>query len=281
MKLGLGVSAAEAANLLADRAEGRLPARAIDFVNIGCRADEALPERLGAGLAQAGLPVLLHAVELNLPTSVPADLLARLRAQADRLGARWVEQDLGVWLWDGMYLGAHLLNPIEDAATVTAIAENVAGCAEALGRPMMIENPPVYYRCGELDLFVMLAEVARRSGAGIVMDVGHLIGYGVNAERTAVLPPDDWPGWPQVVELHFSGSERIQVKGRDVWIDRHDMRFGDELLDCGRRIAQRVPPETLVCLELDGASPEIVDANIAAVREQVIAPAAEAARACA
>ena len=64
--------------------------------------------------------------------------------------------------------------------SVEVSAANVARCRYLLGRPFHIENPPVHYAEGDLDMWEFLAAVADAAECGIVLDSGHLIGYHLN-----------------------------------------------------------------------------------------------------
>jgi uncharacterized protein (UPF0276 family) len=267
--LGLGVDLAGAVDVCRRRLEGDDVLCLLDGVNLGMMSGDTIPPELPKLIRDAELSVVVHAVDINLSTTPSEAHLRELRRFADVLGVEWYEEDLGIWEWNGMYLGNHQLNPVQDRETLLRTAENVRHCAAALERPFLIENPPVYYSEGDLDMWTYLAETADAADCGLVVDVGHMIGYHINADRDVEVAPTSWRGWNRVREIHLSGFEVLRIKGVPMWFDRHSLPFGKDLLAWARTALERIPGPCAICLELDGAPDPVVRGNIAAVWQLV------------
>ena len=196
--LGLGLGVGLTLDVVADTCRARLagdPALAqIGYVNLGLRHDDLIPDGVPALLNECGWPVVVHAIDVNLSTALDEDEVLSLARLGDALDARWFEEDLGVWVWGRMSLGLHHLPPLLTQHSVEVSAANIARCRYLLGRPLHIENPPVHYAEGDLDMWEFLAAVADAAECGIVLDSGHLIGYHLNTDtpielRTRALRP--------------------------------------------------------------------------------------------
>ena len=264
--LGLGVG------LTLDNVAGACRARLADdpvlaqigYVNLGIRHDEALPDEVPGLLAECGWPVVVHAIDINLSTDLVTEQLARLKRLGDALDAQWYEEDLGVWVWQRMSLGLHHLPPLLTAESAERSAANVARCRELLGRPFNVENPPVHYAEGELDMWQYLAAVAEAADCGIILDSGHLIGYHLNTD-TPIEVRADWPGWSRVRELHISGFQLVDLGDRPTWIDQHPAPLPAGQLDWVEQALGLAPADVAVCLEQDGASDTVVATSVARV----------------
>jgi uncharacterized protein (UPF0276 family) len=188
---------------------------------------------------------------------------------ANVLKPRWIEEDLGTWVWGEAYLGAHQLEPCLTGEGAARTAGIVRRLEAAFGRPFLIENAPVYLAMGEHDMWTHLGLVAEAADSGIVIDVGHMIGAHINGDVPMRIPSPDWLGWTRIREVHFSGFEIRAVSRRSVWRDRHDLPFNELLLEWGATILEAIPCPVAVTLELDGANLDVVDTNLDMVRSLI------------
>ena len=275
--LGLGVTLAQAEALADRRLADRCAEVDFDFLNLGFDPGEIPSSSLARKLRTAGYWTVLHAVDLNLSDDPCPQRLQAVAKAARMLDARWVEEDLGSWVWGEAYLGSHQLEPplTEDAARQTGAV--VRGIESALGRPFLVENPPVYAARGGQDMWSHLLHVATAANCGMVLDVGHMIGAHINCDRPLQIADPGWPGWGLIREVHFSGFEVVRRHGRDCWFDRHSLPFPVLLLEWAREVFDRVHGPVAVTLELEGAPQEVVMSNVAAIRNII----AEKHRACA
>lgn len=263
--LGLGLGVGLTLDVVADTCRARLagdPALAqIGYVNLGLRHDDLIPDGVPALLNECGWPVVVHAIDVNLSTALDEDEVLSLARLGDALDARWFEEDLGVWVWGRMSLGLHHLPPLLTQHSVEVSAANIARCRYLLGRPLHIENPPVHYAEGDLDMWEFLAAVADAAECGIVLDSGHLIGYHLNTDTPIELRAD-WPGWPAVRELHISGFQLVDLGESPTWIDQHPAPLPAGQLTWVEQALRHTQPGVAVCLEQDGASDAVVAASV-------------------
>lgn len=200
---------------------------------LGCAADglwfEVHPENYMAagGPRPAWLrairsrhPVALHGVGLSLAADADPDPahLERLAALARQIEPMLVSEHLAWSSWRGAYLPDLLPFPRTRAA-LARIVGNVGRVQDRLGRRISIENPSHYLRIDghEFDEIAFLAELARRSGCGVLLDVNNVFvsatNHGWDARAYLAAIPVE-----RVGQLHLAGHSR-----RDRWlVDTHD-----------------------------------------------------------
>lgn len=202
---GIGLRTAHFAQLLENGLrQGWVEAISENFMGRGGRPLAVL-ERV-----RRDVPVALHGVSLGIGGLEPLDLpyLQSLRALAERVEA-WQVSD---HLCFGGYGGhrAHDLWPLpftEEA--LEHVVSRVAEVQEALGRRIALENVSSYveYTASELTEWEFTAEVARRAGCDLLLDVNNLY---VNAQNHGYDPLGALERVPaeRVAYLHLAGHER-------------------------------------------------------------------------
>ncbi|TWI65302.1 hypothetical protein IP91_02710 [Pseudoduganella lurida] len=122
-------------------------------------------------------PVSLHGVGLGLGSvhGFSAAHLERVRSLADRIDPFLVSEHLSWGAIPGRHLH-DLLPLVLDEAALALVAARVQRVQEALGRRLLVENVSSYVRfAGDtLGETAFLAELARRTGCGILLDVNNL-----------------------------------------------------------------------------------------------------------
>jgi hypothetical protein len=137
----------------------------------------------------------LHGVGLSLGSAdaLNRDHLRRIRRLIERFEPALVSEHLSWSSIDGVYLNDLLPLPYTEEA-LAHFSTRVSEAQDLLGRELLIENPSSYleYRESTIPEWEFLAEVARRSGCGLLLDVNnvyvsctpvreiHLAGYCVN-----------------------------------------------------------------------------------------------------
>jgi uncharacterized protein (UPF0276 family) len=227
---------------LRDEGAPRLPARA----GIGLRAPhlaevlatrppvawlEVHPENyMGGGPAIRALeqirkdyPLSLHGVGLSLGSADGVDRrhLDRLRRLVARLEPTLVSEHVSWSVAGGRYLNHLLPLPLTDES-LALLVRHVDEAQERLGRRILVENPSSYLRFDESPIPEpeFLAEVARRTGCGLLCDVNNVYVTTRNFELDpvaylATLPP------AAVGEIHLAGHARNDADGRVILIDDH------------------------------------------------------------
>ena len=237
---------------------------------LACRADglwfEVHPENYfvagGPRLAwleaiRARHPVSLHGVALSLAADAPPDAghLTRLAALAERIQPGLVSEHLAWSSWRGAYQPDLLPFPRTTEA-LQRIAENIARAQDALGRRIAIENPAHYLRIDThaWDETDFLAELARRSGCGLLLDVNNVYVGAHNLGYSAAAYLDAFPG-DAVTEIHLAGHTPDPNLGRALLVDSHDAPVAPAVWALYARLIARIGPRATL-IERDDKLPE-------------------------
>ena len=138
---------------------------------------------------------------------------------------------------------------ITEAIFSDQVADHIDETQEALGRRMLLENPSTYLRFGESDIpeTDFLAEVARRTGCGLLLDVNNVFVSATNHGFDPVAYLARFP-WRHVGEIHLAGyAEGEDDAGRPLLIDAHDSPVRASVWALYREAIRRLgPAPTLV-----------------------------------
>ncbi|WP_394843871.1 DUF692 family protein [Pendulispora brunnea] len=273
----MSASATEAvaiARAILDGKAGHLPP--IDLLNIGVSTMAPLPDALGALLEKASLGCVAHLEEINLVGEADDDRLRRVLDLCESLSPRWIQEDLGIWVWKGGALGAHMIPPILDEKSLDEATRIVGRILSASRWPFLAENPPFYCVLGDMDLLSFMAKLARRTGCGLVLDIGHFIGYCACSAKEPLSYLDTFTGWDDVVEVHLAGYTMTDTSRGTLWEDAHEVDIpplGLTVLDRVLAFARNVKAITI---EVEGARLDVLRSNVIRVAERVQAVAAHA-----
>ena len=189
-------------------------------------------------------PVSLHGVALSLAADAPpdADHLTRLRALAGRIEPALVSEHLAWSTWRGSYRPDLLPFP-RTGEVLSRICANVSAAQDALGRPIALENPSHYLRMDghEWDEIAFLAEIARRTGCGLLLDVNNVFVSAANLGFDAGEYIDAFPG-DRVREIHLAGHSRDPLLGEALIVDSHDAPVADPVWALYERLVRRIGP---------------------------------------
>ncbi len=210
--------------------------------------------------ARRDRPVALHSVGLSLASAQPPDArhMARIRALERAIEPVLISEHLAWSISSGIYLNDLLPVPYTEEA-LAHCARNVGELQETLGRGILLENPSAYFRY--VDSAVpegeFLAEVARRAGCGILLDVNNLY---VNFRNTKV-DPDAFLAalsGADVGEIHLAGHTVNDADGHPVLIDDHGSKVDVEVWKLYKR-AVRLFPRAATLIEWDTRLPPLAD----------------------
>jgi uncharacterized protein (UPF0276 family) len=220
---------------------------------------------LGGGATPAMLESLrdryaisLHGVGLSLGSAdgLDEEHLARVAALVLRLDPAAVSDHVSWSVTGGVYFNDLLPIPYDEEA-LAVIVRNVAHLQEAIGRPVMVENPSTYLRHAQSDRAEpqFLAELCRRSGCGLLLDVNNVF---VSSENHG----DDAQAYLAAIahlpigEIHLSGHHLRQIGNRSIRIDDHGSPVSDPVWALYERaLALLGPRPTLI--EWDSALPPL------------------------
>ena len=168
-------------------------------------------------------PISLHGVGLSLGSAEGIDTahLARVREIAARIEPGLVSEHLSWSVVGGIYLADLLPLPMTEEA-LEIVCRHVDQAQSALDRQLLIENPSSYLQFSHSTIpeWEFLAEVAARTGCGILCDVNNVYvsasNHGWDASRyLAGLPAN------AVREIHLAGHAVKEFNGRKLRIDDH------------------------------------------------------------
>ncbi|WP_374570549.1 DUF692 domain-containing protein [Phenylobacterium sp.] len=189
-------------------------------------------------------PLSLHGVGLSLAADADpdADHLARLKAMVDRYQPQLVSEHLAWSAWRGAYHPDLLPFPRTRAA-LERIVRNVDIVQTALRRPILVENPSLYIPLEghELSETEFLAELARRTGCGLLMDVNnvHVSANNLGFDPRAYL--DAIPA-AAVGEIHLAGHSADPNLGEALLIDTHGAPIAEAVWALYERLIGRIGP---------------------------------------
>ncbi len=203
-------------------------------------------------------PVSLHGVALSLAAdAVPDEThLRRLKALVDRVEPALVSEHLAWSTWRGTYHPDLLPFPRTQEALVR-IASNIVRTQDTLGRRIAIENPTHYlviegHDWSETDF---LAELARRTGCGLLLDVNNVYVSARNVGIDAAAYVDAVDA-ASVMEIHLAGhSLDAGTMLPPLLIDSHDAAIDDDVWALYRRVIARIGPRPTLIERDDNIPP--------------------------
>ncbi len=204
-------------------------------------------------------PLSIHGVGLSLAGAVEPDRdhLAKLKRLADRFEPFLLSEHLAWSRFDGTSFPDLLPFPRTNEA-LQIIVRNIDITQTVLGRPILIENPSLYLQLDghEWPESLFLAELAKRTGCGLLIDVNNVF---VSASNLGFDPRSYLDALPveTIGEVHLAGHSPDPVLGQSLLVDSHDAPIAAEvwelyawlLVRCGAR-----RPPTLI--ERDDNIPE-------------------------
>jgi uncharacterized protein (UPF0276 family) len=182
-------------------------------------------------------PVSLHGVALSLGSAdgVRSTHLAKLKRLVEYIEPALVSEHL-CWAALGPRHFNDLLPLPYTSEALDLMVAHVSQVQDILRRPILVENVSSYlqYRASEMPELAFLAELAKRSGCGILLDVNNLFVNSVNHAFDPVNALDALA--PQTVgEIHLAGHSAVA----DVLIDDHGCRVASSVWDLYRVTCQR------------------------------------------
>jgi len=217
-------------------------------------------------------PLSLHGVGLSIGAAKPLDKdhLARLKALSDRYQPGLFSEHLAWSSHDSVFLGDLLPVPY-DTETLTRVADHVDEVQATVGRRMLLENPSTYvaFEQSTMSEIDFLAEIARRTGCGLLLDVNNIHVSATNQQYDPLAYLDAFPV-DHVGEIHLAGyAPEMDDNGDPLLIDAHDRPVDPAVLSLYERaIALTGPLPTLV--EWDNDVPDWPTLHAEAMRVEAV-----------
>lgn len=192
----------------------------------------------------------VHGVGLSIGSMAPLDPdhLARLRILCDRYQPASFSEHLAWSSHSDIYLNDLLPLPYTPD-TLDRVVQHVDEVQHALGRQMLLENPSTYLQFSDSTIAEpqFLAEIARRTGCGLLLDINNVFvqatNHGTRAEDYLAAFPLD-----KVQEIHLGGHDaQTDETGAPLLIDAHGCPVSDPVWALYERvIAETGPLPTLI-----------------------------------
>ncbi len=170
-------------------------------------------------------PLSLHGVGLSIgsPKPLDRDHLQRLKGLIRRYQPAQFSEHLAWSSHDEGFLADLLPLPYDDE-TLAIVCRHIDETQEALGTRMLLENPSTYVQFSDSAIAEteFLAEVGRRSGCGLLLDVNNVY---VSATNHGFDPFAYLAAFPlrHVGEIHLAGSaDATDDEGAPLLIDAHN-----------------------------------------------------------
>ena len=246
---GIGLRAEHYAEFTATRpAVGFIEAHSENYFGHGGRPLQVLDQ------ARRDYPLSLHGVGLSIGSADPLsrDHLSRLRALIDRFEPALVSDHLCWSSTGGIYANDLLPMPYTEEA-LEHVVTRVQRVQDTLARRILLENVSSYveYADSAMHEWIFLAEVAARSGCGILLDVNNIFvsahNHGFDAQRYL-------EGIPRaaVGEMHLAGFIARHFDDGDILIDTHSAPVADEVWALYAQALRRFgPTPTLIEWDTD------------------------------
>src|SRR5271165_3344819 len=179
---------------------------------------------------RADYGVSLHGVGLSIGSPAPLDInhLARLVKVAGRYQPELVSEHLAWSTHEGAFFNDLLPLPYTEE-TLERVAEHIDAVQSALRRTILLENPSTYVAFAETAIAEteFLAEIVRRTGCGLLLDVNNVFVSATNHGRDPFHYLADFP-LRAVGEIHLAGyADDRDDAGLPLLIDAHDSPVRD------------------------------------------------------
>jgi uncharacterized protein len=229
-------------------------------------------------------PVSLHGVCMSIGGPQPLDKahLARFRDLVARYEPALVSEHLAWSTHETTYFNDLLPLPYTDV-TLGRVCDHIDEMQDAIGRPLLLENPSTYiaFRESTMSETDFIRAVAARTGCGLLLDINNVFVSATNHGFAAREYLADFP-LARVGEIHLAGHvEQADDEGDVLLIDSHDRPVADAVWKLFENVVEQCGPiPTLV--EWDSNIPDwpILKAEAAAARAildrgQTAAPAGD------
>ncbi len=203
---------------------------------------------------RADHPLSIHGVGLSIggARGLDGDHLDRLRRLCDRYQPDSFSEHLAWSSHEVEGRGAEYLNDLlplpYTEETLRLVCDHVDQVQTALGRRMLLENPATYlcFEQSTIPETAFLAEVARRTGCGLLLDVNNVF---VSCTNHGTDPQAWLAAFPLhlVGEIHLGGHDAEALPSGPLLIDSHAAAVADPVWALYAEVIARAGPRpTLV-----------------------------------
>ena len=187
-------------------------------------------------------PLSLHGVCMSIGAPQPLDQahLQRFRDLVRRYEPALVSEHLAWSTHERVYFNDLLPLPYTEA-TLATVCDHIDEVQDAIGRPLLLENPSTYvlYREQTMSETEFIRAVARRTGCGLLLDVNNVF---VSATNHGFSPLEYLSDFPLglVGEIHLAGhAEESDDEGDPLLVDSHDRPVADAVWTLYEAVIER------------------------------------------
>jgi len=239
LRAGIGLRAIHHDEVIArSPAVGWLEAHSENYFGRG-----GAPRRVLATIRRS-YPLSLHGVGLSMGSTDPLDAthLGEVVQLTRELEPMLVSEHLSWASVGGRFTNDLLPLPYTEEA-LQHMVSRVGQVQDALGRQMLIENVSSYlqFAHSQIDEWDFLAELARQSGCGLLLDVNNVYVSAMNHGFDALRFINGIP-CGLVQEMHLAGHSIHTVGGREIRIDTHSAPVCDAVWSLYSAALERFGP---------------------------------------
>ncbi len=186
----------------------------------------------------------LHGVGLSIGGAGGLDRehLARVKALVDRYAPDSFSEHLAWSSHGAAWLNDLLPLPYTDE-TLASVCDHVDAVQEVLGRRMLLENPATYvtFAASTWSETDFLAEIVRRTGCGLLLDVNNVFVSATNHRFDARAYLAAFP-LHAVGEIHLGGHDTEELPSGPLLIDSHGRPVADPVWTLYAKVIARTGP---------------------------------------
>jgi uncharacterized protein len=192
-----------------------------------------------------GHPVSLHGVCMSIGGPEPLDTahLKRFQSLVMRYEPALVSEHLAWSTHETIYFNDLLPLPYTKA-TLARVADHIDEVQNAIGRPILLENPSTYvaFTATTMPETEFLGTLVRRSGCGLLLDVNNVFISATNQGYSSAGYLAEFP-LDHVGEIHLAGhAEQSDDEGDLLLIDSHDRQVADQVWTLFESVVERCGP---------------------------------------
>ncbi|MDX1430928.1 MAG: DUF692 domain-containing protein [Gammaproteobacteria bacterium] len=203
-------------------------------------------------------PLSLHGVALSLGSADPLEghHARNIRTLIERYEPGLVSDHLCWSSVDGVYFNDLLPLPYTEEA-LAHVAVRIDKVQAWLKRKILVENPSSYLRFSHSTIpeWEFLAEIARRTGCGLLLDVNNVHVSAHNLGFDALAYIDSIPA-AFVEEIHLAGFAVQRYRGEELLIDTHGALVAQPVWELFDHASARLAPVP-VLIEWDTGLPSL------------------------
>jgi uncharacterized protein (UPF0276 family) len=142
------------------------------------------------------------------------------------------------------------------ASTLARVCDHIDEVQAAIQRPLLLENPSTYvaFDSSSMSETDFIAEIVRRTGCGLLLDINNVFVSAANHGYTAQAYLERFP-LASVGEIHLAGhTEQRDDEDELLLIDSHDCAVADPVWALYEDVIARIGP-TATLIEWDSSLP--------------------------